>query len=187
MDESVSGRVRTVISATGLSHAAFAARAGITPDKLSKSLNGVRRFSSLDLALIAEAGEVSVDWLLTGRQPAPVGLAARGDAAAHGQSLTERAERFTAAYDVLDLLDRTPELPELPELPPGDPGQQGERLARTATDRLLRLRGHLRCGLRGHRTPECRRRLRLAAGRRLPAGARPPRPPLDPAAVHPRP
>ncbi|MEZ0066956.1 transcriptional regulator with XRE-family HTH domain [Streptacidiphilus sp. MAP12-20] len=129
MDESVSGRVRTVIRAAGLSHAAFAGRVGITPDKLSKSLNGVRRFSSLDLALIAEAGQVSVDWLLTGRQVTPAGVAARGDAAAHGQSLSERAERYTAAYDVLDLLGRAPELPRLPTLPEGGPEQQGEQLA----------------------------------------------------------
>jgi transcriptional regulator with XRE-family HTH domain len=132
MDESVSGRVREVIRAAGLSQAAFAARAGITPDKLSKSLGGVRRFSSLDLALIAEAAEVSVDWLLTGRQHAPAGVAARGNAAAHGQSLAERAERFTAAYDVLELLGRAPELPDLPALSGSGPDEQGELLAADA-------------------------------------------------------
>jgi Zn-dependent peptidase ImmA (M78 family) len=136
MDHSVSGRVREVIRAAGLSQAAFAARAGITPDKLSKSLGGVRRFSSLDLALIAEAAEVSVDWLLTGRRHAPAGVAARGNAAAHGQSLAERAERFTAAYDVLELLGRAPELPELPPLPVADPDEQGEQLAAQARERL---------------------------------------------------
>ncbi|MEY9872737.1 transcriptional regulator with XRE-family HTH domain [Streptacidiphilus sp. MAP12-33] len=141
MDESVSGRVREVIRAAGQSQAAFAARAGITPDKLSKSLGGVRRFSSLDLALIAEAAQVSVDWLLTGRQHAPAGIAARGDAAAHGAGLSERAERFTAAYDVLDLLGRAPELPALPALPPGDPDGQGELLAADVRTRVHALVG----------------------------------------------
>ncbi|WP_042375941.1 helix-turn-helix domain-containing protein [Streptacidiphilus melanogenes] len=136
MDESVSGRVREVIRAAGMSQAAFAARAGITPDKLSKSLGGVRRFSSLDLALIAETAEVSVDWLLTGRQHAPAGVAARGDAVAHGRSLTESAERFTAAYDVLELLGRAPALPELPTLSRGGPDEQGESLAAEAHARV---------------------------------------------------
>ncbi|WP_042413979.1 XRE family transcriptional regulator [Streptacidiphilus anmyonensis] len=137
MDESVSGRVREVIRAAGLSQAAFAARTGITPDKLSKSLGGVRRFSSLDLALIAETAEVSVDWLLTGRRQPPAGVAARGDAGAHGPSLSERAERFTAAYDVLELLGRAPALPALPVVPPvGDPDEQGELLAADAGARI---------------------------------------------------
>ncbi|SEK92319.1 helix-turn-helix domain-containing protein [Streptacidiphilus jiangxiensis] len=139
MDESVSGRVREVIRGAGLSQAAFAALAGITPDKLSKSLGGIRRFSSLDLALIAEAAQVSVDWLLTGRQHSPVGVAARGDAAGHGPSLTERAERFTSAYDVLDLLGRAPALPDLPPLPAGDPDRQGELLALDARGRVHAL------------------------------------------------
>lgn len=141
MDDSVSGRVREVIRTAGLSQAAFAARAGITPDKLSKSLGGVRRFSSLDLALIAEAAQVSVDWLLTGRRHAPAGVAARAAtggyrAGAHGQSLAERAERFTAAHDVLELLGRAPELPELPPLPTGGPDEQGELLAADARARV---------------------------------------------------
>ncbi|MEY9844932.1 Zn-dependent peptidase ImmA (M78 family)/transcriptional regulator with XRE-family HTH domain [Streptacidiphilus sp. BW17] len=131
MDESVSGRVRTVITAARMSYAAFAARVGITPDKLSKSLNGIRRFSSTDLALIAEAGSVTVDWLLTGRQLRRAGVAGRGDAAAHSSSLSDIAERFTAAYEVLELLGRAPEMPTLPEVGPGDPDEQGEQLAAT--------------------------------------------------------
>ena len=48
----------------------------LDPTKLSKSLNGARRFSSLDLTRIAERCATSVDWLLTGVEP-ELALAAR--------------------------------------------------------------------------------------------------------------
>lgn len=69
-------RVRGLLAASGLTQRAFAENVGIEPTKLSKSLNGARRFSSLDLALIAEAGAVTVDWLLTGSDT-QVAMAAR--------------------------------------------------------------------------------------------------------------
>ncbi|MFC1434460.1 helix-turn-helix domain-containing protein [Streptacidiphilus sp. N1-3] len=121
MDETVTGRVRAVIQAASLSQAAFADHIELTPDKLSKSLSGVRRFTSLELALIAEVGQVSVDWLLSGREPLRPALAARARAATLAgsarESVEELTERFTSAYDVLDLLGRSPELPELPTVP----------------------------------------------------------------------
>ena len=43
---------------------------GLDDSKLSKSLGGIRRFSSLDLARIAEQCDVTVDWLVTGEEPA---------------------------------------------------------------------------------------------------------------------
>ena len=55
---------------------------GLDDSKLSKSLSGTRRFSSLDLARIADRFEVTVDWLITGEEP-PLAMAARttsGDA-----------------------------------------------------------------------------------------------------------
>ncbi|HEX6685497.1 MAG TPA: hypothetical protein VF062_22110, partial [Candidatus Limnocylindrales bacterium] len=70
-------RVRAVIQQVAESHTAFAAMVGISKDKLSKSLAGSRRFTSLELALIAEAGGVTVDWLLTGKTPARPSIAAR--------------------------------------------------------------------------------------------------------------
>jgi Zn-dependent peptidase ImmA (M78 family)/transcriptional regulator with XRE-family HTH domain len=69
-------RVRALIDASGLSQARFAARAGLDASKMSKSLSGVRRFSSLDLARIAEVGGTSVDWLL-GAGGGPPAVAAR--------------------------------------------------------------------------------------------------------------
>jgi Zn-dependent peptidase ImmA (M78 family)/transcriptional regulator with XRE-family HTH domain len=75
-------RVRGLIDAGGESQRDFAAAVGLDATKLSKSLSGVRRFSSLDLARIAEHAHVSVDWLLTGDVPLAVaGRSAGGGAA----------------------------------------------------------------------------------------------------------
>ncbi|WP_030544135.1 XRE family transcriptional regulator [Streptomyces albus] len=118
MSESVTDRVRRVMEAASLSQAAFAERVGLTPDKLSKSLSGVRRFTALDLALIAETGGRTVEWLLTGRKPLRPSVAARtrGFAAPDRTNIEETTHRFTTAYDVLDLLGRSAELPVLPEV-----------------------------------------------------------------------
>ena len=140
MDETVTGRVRAVIHAASLSQAAFADHIELSPDKLSKSLSGVRRFTSLELALIAEVGEVSVDWLLSGREPLRPALAARSSAPVlpARDSIEELTDRYTAAYDVLELLGRSPELPELPDLPDLPVGpEQGAALAAAARQLLL--------------------------------------------------
>lgn len=57
-------RTRELIDESGLTQTEFAARVGLDASKLSKSLSGVRRFSSLDIARIAQLGNVTVDWLL---------------------------------------------------------------------------------------------------------------------------
>lgn len=133
MDPHVITRVRTVMDAAAMTKAAFARSVGLTPDKLSKSLSGVRRFTSLDLALIAEAGGTTVDWLLTGNEPLRPALAARtrGDTAADPVGAQEVAARFAAAYEVLELLGRPRELPPAPEVDTAADGYaaQGERLA----------------------------------------------------------
>ncbi|MEN8655990.1 XRE family transcriptional regulator [Streptomyces sp. 21So2-11] len=118
MDESVSDRVRRVMEAASVSQAVFAERVRLTPDKLSKSLTGVRRFTSLDLALIAEAGSTTVDWLLTGRAPNQPSFAARtiDETVPERDKVNQVAQRFTTAYEVLELLDRLPKLPALPEV-----------------------------------------------------------------------
>jgi Zn-dependent peptidase ImmA (M78 family)/transcriptional regulator with XRE-family HTH domain len=74
--EKTAQRVRQLITESGLTQAEFAAKAGLDAPKMSKSLSGVRRFTSLDLARIADVGEVSVDWLL-GAEPALPSMAAR--------------------------------------------------------------------------------------------------------------
>lgn len=129
MDEGVIDRVRSVITRVSPSQAAFSELVGISADKLSKSLNAVRRFTSLELALIADAGDVSVDWLLTGRTREPAGPAAEPSA---GDEIRALVDRYATAYERLRLLGRRPPLPRLPEPPAGPPAVAGRALAERA-------------------------------------------------------
>ncbi|GGK93246.1 hypothetical protein GCM10010094_62600 [Streptomyces flaveus] len=138
-------RVRRVMEAASTSQAAFAEKVGLTPDKLSKSLAGVRRFTSLDLALIAETGGRTVDWLLTGREPLRPSFAARtvAGSAPRRDRVSDTASRFTEAYEVLELLGRPPELPPLPSVRSDLKRfvDQGQRLAQDAVDVLTAAAG----------------------------------------------
>ncbi len=67
MDEPVIGRIRQIIDESGEQQQVIAERIGIDPSKLTKSLSGTRRFTSLELALLAQLGGRTVDWLLTGK------------------------------------------------------------------------------------------------------------------------
>lgn len=142
MGESVTDRVREVMSAASVSQAVFAEAIGLTPDKVSKSLGGVRRFTSLDLARIAEFGNTTVDWLLTGREPLRPAIAARTTAPALDERgrgrLKELVDRLTAAYEVIDLLGLSPELPELPPVRT-DLGRYVDQGIALAEDALVRL------------------------------------------------
>ncbi|WP_030341802.1 TetR/AcrR family transcriptional regulator [Streptomyces californicus] len=60
----VAARVRQVIDATGVSDREFARRIVIDPSKLSRSLNGARRFTVAELARIADIGGVDVGGLI---------------------------------------------------------------------------------------------------------------------------
>ena len=84
--QTINDRVRSLIDRLGLTQREFAERVGLDNSKMSKSFAGVRRFSSLDAARIAEVGGVTVDWLLTGAD-SELGLAAR----VSDDSSTERA------------------------------------------------------------------------------------------------
>ncbi|MGW4077942.1 helix-turn-helix domain-containing protein [Streptomyces asiaticus] len=145
MNETVTDRVRKVMGAASLQQATFAERVGLTPDKLSKSLSGRRRFTSLDLARIAELGQTTVDWLLTGREPQRPAFAARTSGPFSDSddelALKDLVHRFTTAYDVLDLMGRSRSLPALPG-PNADLERyvdQGEELA---LDALTVLSAH---------------------------------------------
>lgn len=91
----IPSRVRELISTRGLNQRDFAAGIGMDDSKLSKSLGGARRFSSLDLARIAEAYDVTVDWLVTGEEPA-LAVAARtaGGTATVAVEIAERYARM---------------------------------------------------------------------------------------------
>ncbi|MGW6579718.1 TetR family transcriptional regulator C-terminal domain-containing protein [Streptomyces globisporus] len=62
--DEVAARVRQVIDTAGVSAREFARRIVIDPSKLSRSLNGTRRFTAAELARIADIGGVDVGWLL---------------------------------------------------------------------------------------------------------------------------
>lgn len=133
-------RVDSILQATRKSKKDFAAAIGIDGPKLTKSLAGDRRFTSLELALIAQLGETSVDWLLTG---AGQGLAARNyraepQAVQAGESVV--AETLGLVADRLAglrHLDRGLEVPELPPIIRGGGWlTEARKLAQAYRDRM---------------------------------------------------
>ncbi|SHT65365.1 Domain of uncharacterised function (DUF955) [Mycobacteroides abscessus subsp. abscessus] len=75
--EAVGGRIRSRLP-LGMSQKRLAEKAGMTPDALSRALNGQRGFSSTELARIADELGADVYWLITGRDdPRKVEIAAR--------------------------------------------------------------------------------------------------------------
>jgi len=77
MDEQVIARVRSVIDASGMRQKAVAAAIGIDASKLTKSLKGLRRFSSYEFAALAELGGHTVEWMLTGTERRQLSFARR--------------------------------------------------------------------------------------------------------------
>jgi Zn-dependent peptidase ImmA (M78 family)/transcriptional regulator with XRE-family HTH domain len=132
----VSDRVRSVVERLRLSQGEFADRVGLDKTKMSKSLAGVRRFSSLDLARIAEQGGVSVDWLLTGSESG-LALAARVSTDSSTEQARAEAQRLAQARNNLDYLGYPQ--PWQPVLVPDRGGyeQTGYALAEAACQRLV--------------------------------------------------
>lgn len=134
----IAERVRSLIEQRDQTQSAFAAEIGLDPTKLSKSLSGVRRFSSLDLALIAETCGVTVDWLLTG-DDVPVAVAARAAAGSPAADALTLARHYATVRSDLASLGyqqgwRTPEAPRLG----GTWKHQGAELAAAASAQLAR-------------------------------------------------
>jgi AcrR family transcriptional regulator len=69
-------RVRQVLREYHGSQRAFAEQIGLDTTKLSKSLTGTRRFTPAELTRIAEAGNVTVNWLINGSDDAETVAAA---------------------------------------------------------------------------------------------------------------
>jgi Zn-dependent peptidase ImmA (M78 family) len=128
-----------LIEASGLSRHAFALRIGLDDSKLSKSLSGARRFSSLDLARIAEQCQVTVDWLITGEEP-PLALAARTTGGSAGTALDVAKRYSTLRTDMASLGYPQPWQPLTVDLGTGGYTEQGRRLARAALARLGQAR-----------------------------------------------
>ena len=141
MDSGVAARVGEVIERSGCRHGEFAALVGMDAPKLSKSLRGIRRFTSLELALIAERGGVTVDWLLTGRGsslPAVAARAAEVDEDAAGAAVA-RAEHLEEIWSSLTELGALPVQPPLSAVVPrGRMVEQGAELARVAWTEVRR-------------------------------------------------
>jgi Zn-dependent peptidase ImmA (M78 family)/transcriptional regulator with XRE-family HTH domain len=113
-DEALRDRVRTIITRTKTTQGDLADVIGISPSKLSKSLSGARRFSTYELAAIAQHGGTTVEWLLTGEEEPPLAVAARGvsHASAAWDAAIERTETLSGVDAALSELD-VPQLPVL--------------------------------------------------------------------------
>jgi Zn-dependent peptidase ImmA (M78 family)/transcriptional regulator with XRE-family HTH domain len=149
----IADRVREVIGRSRLSQAAFAAVIDMEPTKLSKSLSGSRRFTSLELALIAESAQVSVDWLLTGREDHAPKMAARvadgavvDGAVVDGAVVNDAVARAQDYDDVYEVLERVGygKTVTAPRISVGQPGDrfvdQGTAMA-TAARRAIETHG----------------------------------------------
>ncbi|MFL6111962.1 MAG: helix-turn-helix domain-containing protein [Catenulispora sp.] len=133
-------RVRTVIGRSGVTNAEFAERIGIDPTKLSKSLNGARRFTSFELAAIAAEGLTTVDWLLTGEEPERALIAARLSPLSTGEpgeGLRRAQDRARGLAEVASALDKLTDPVALAPLPAA--GHTGRPLddAAAMADRVL--------------------------------------------------
>jgi Zn-dependent peptidase ImmA (M78 family)/transcriptional regulator with XRE-family HTH domain len=134
MDD-IPDRVRGLIEASGLSRGDFARRIGLDDSKLSKSLGGIRRFSSLDLARIADERGVTVDWLVTGIEPA-LAMAAR-TTTGEAHTAVAAARRYSTTRSDLASLGFVQRWRPVPV--PSDNGNYGEQGRRLAADALARV------------------------------------------------
>ncbi|WP_308816392.1 helix-turn-helix domain-containing protein [Pseudonocardia alni] len=142
---STSDRVRDLIKASGLTQHEFGQQVGLDDSKLSKALGGSRRFSSLDLARIADLSKVTVDWLITGDEP-PLALAARTTGGSASTALHEARRLSTMRSDLADLGFPQAWRPPVVDLGSGGWVDQGARLAEAALMQADRFDGQLEPG-----------------------------------------
>lgn len=118
MGEGMLDRVRAEVNALQISKSAAAAAIGLEPSKLSKVLNGKRRISSLELALLAQLTGRSVDWFLTGEKPRSWRVAARATEQSRAE-LNKTGEAviklIAERWDGLTVLGDLPVIPARPE------------------------------------------------------------------------
>lgn len=120
-------RIRQVIATSGMNQGEFARAVGLDAPKLSKSLAGIRRFTSSDVARIAEVGGVSVDWLLGAAEPVML-TAARRAAGTSSQAATEQASRLFELRVIAKDLGYARAFPSISR-PVGSARTRGEQLA----------------------------------------------------------
>jgi Zn-dependent peptidase ImmA (M78 family)/transcriptional regulator with XRE-family HTH domain len=133
--EGIPDRVLSLIEASGQSRRDFAQDIGLDDSKLSKSLSGARRFSSLDLARVAEKCAVTVDWLVTGEEPV-LAIAAR-TTSGEARTALEAAKRFSTMREDLTAFGwEQPWRPLEDAIPSGTYAEQGRALAAAALARI---------------------------------------------------
>ncbi|MEV4197558.1 helix-turn-helix domain-containing protein [Micromonospora globbae] len=142
---SVVERVLSLIEASGLSRRAFGQRIGLDESKMSKSLSGARRFSSVDLARIAELCHVTVDWLITGEEP-PLAMAARTSGGTATAAITAARRYSTLRADMASLGYPQPWRPLTARSLGGGHAEQGRRLAHEALTRVAQAGRSLATG-----------------------------------------
>ncbi|MFH9138117.1 TetR family transcriptional regulator C-terminal domain-containing protein [Streptomyces sp. NPDC017524] len=132
--DEVAARVRQVIDATGVSAREFARRIVIDPSKLSRSLNGTRRFTAAELARIADIGGVDVGRLI-GTTPGADDDAAAGAA---GEAAAGAGEATAGSATSRPSTVRAPSPPRAPS--PSPEGGRPLQIVRE-TVRLIAERG----------------------------------------------
>lgn len=131
MDTSVD-RVRWLLGERGITQGELASAIGLDASKMSKSLGGQRRFSSLEYALIAEETGVSVDWLLTGTTD-HVAVAARAESRSNAAAAADQATQVVELARTAESLGRSAhQVTLVVDLDTGTWREQGERLADAA-------------------------------------------------------
>lgn len=137
-------RVRELLASHGMTQRDLADAIELDADKVSKSLSGVRRFTSLELANIADRFAVTVNWLLGIDEP-PVAVAARYSGSHVRTDPT--LERIGDFAEVRSSLVELGYSNEVPQFDPGDSPiwiEQGERVAEQALDLLDKHEAGLR-------------------------------------------
>src|SRR5690606_31849730 len=132
-------RVRQLIKESGLTQAEFAGRVGLDASKMSKSLSGVRRFTSLDLARIADLCGVTVDWLLAVDSLTPSLATRAAPLSSSAAAAIKEAERLARMRADLAFLGYRREVPAF-ELTGGSLIDQGTDLACKAAEHAARER-----------------------------------------------
>lgn len=128
-------RVRELISRSGYTQETFAVAVGLDSSKLSKALNGRRRFTSLELARIAETCAVTVDWLLSGEDTTAIAARVSADGSMISKAVAE-AVSLAESRDNLLYLGASPDWPKPPTSQSTLWIQQGAELAEFALNHL---------------------------------------------------
>jgi Zn-dependent peptidase ImmA (M78 family) len=143
----LAANVRAAIDASGRQQQDVATAIGISPSALSRALSGQRDLKSLELALIAEALEISVEALLDPtKSSARLGMAARADVTA-SPAVDEALARLALLGDLAQFLESVGRsAPEYTQLVPPyglPPHLQGAELARKVRESIGLANAHL--------------------------------------------